>query len=68
MSTRPIVLPDTSEIRLEVKSRSHNFMIAIDGEATQTPRGDGDDHPPRAYEAKMDRAGRYHLLQYLREN
>ena len=35
MNTRPIVLPDSCEIRLEVKSRSHNFMIAIDGETAK---------------------------------
>ena len=30
----------------------------------QTPRGDGDDHPPRALRGEDGRAGRYHLLQY----
>lgn len=39
MSTRPIVLADSSEIRLEVKSRSHNFMIAIDGETAKLHEG-----------------------------
>ena len=31
MNIRPIVLADSSEITLTVESRSHNFLIAIDG-------------------------------------
>ena len=32
MNIRPIVLADSSEITLTVESRSHNFLIAIDGQ------------------------------------
>lgn len=31
LNVRPMVIPDTSEITLEVESRSHSFLIAIDG-------------------------------------
>ena len=31
LNIRPIVINDDSEIRLEVESRSHNFLVAIDG-------------------------------------
>jgi len=31
LNIRPIVIPDDSEIRVEVESRSHNFLVAIDG-------------------------------------
>ncbi len=31
LSIRPIVIPDNSVIDLEVESRSHNFLVAIDG-------------------------------------
>lgn len=31
LNVRPIVIPDDWEISLEVESRSHNFLIAIDG-------------------------------------
>ncbi|MGN1262516.1 MAG: NAD kinase [Prevotella sp.] len=31
LNIRPIVIPDTSEITLTVESRSHNFLVAIDG-------------------------------------
>lgn len=31
LNIRPIVIPDTSEVSLTVESRSHNFLVAIDG-------------------------------------
>lgn len=31
LGARPIVLSDTTEVKIEVSSRSHNFLIAIDG-------------------------------------
>jgi len=31
LNIRPIVIPDSSEITLSVESRSHNFLVAIDG-------------------------------------
>lgn len=31
LNIRPIVIPDSSEITLTVESRSHNFLVAIDG-------------------------------------
>ena len=31
LNVRPIVINDDSEITLEVESRSHNFLVAIDG-------------------------------------
>ena len=67
MSTRPIVLPDTSEIRLEVKSRSHNFMIAIDGEATKLHEGTVMTIRRAPYDAKMVVRGDITYFSTLRE-
>jgi NAD+ kinase len=39
LNVRPIVLPDTSEIELEVESRSHNFLVAIDGRSEKCCEG-----------------------------
>lgn len=33
LNIRPIVVPDNSEIELTVESRSHNFLIAVDGQS-----------------------------------
>lgn len=35
LNVRPIVLPDTAVITLEVESRSHNFLIAVDGRSAK---------------------------------
>lgn len=39
MNVRPIVLSDSSEISLTVESRSHNFLIAIDGRSEKCKEG-----------------------------
>ena len=33
LNIRPIVIPDDTEITLTVESRSHNFLIAVDGQS-----------------------------------
>jgi len=37
LNMRPVVVPDTSEITLRVESRSHNFLIAVDGQSESCP-------------------------------
>ena len=39
LNVRPIVLPDTSQIELTVTSRSHSFLVAIDGRSGKLPEG-----------------------------
>lgn len=39
LNVRPIVIPDDSEIVLTVESRSHNFLIAIDGRSEKCNEG-----------------------------
>ena len=39
MNIRPIVLSDFSEITLTVESRSHNFLIAVDGRSEKCKEG-----------------------------
>ena len=39
LNVRPIVLPDTAEIELTVSSRSHTFLVAIDGRSGKLPEG-----------------------------
>lgn len=41
LNTRPIVISDASEIRLDVESRSHNFLVAIDGRSMKCGEGTG---------------------------
>ena len=39
LNVRPIVLPDSSQIELAVESRSHNFLVAIDGRSEKCREG-----------------------------
>ena len=39
LNIRPIVVPDSVEITLDVESRSHNFLIAIDGRSEKCKEG-----------------------------
>ena len=39
LNVRPIVLPDDSVIELGVESRSHNFLVAIDGRSEKCNEG-----------------------------
>ena len=39
LNVRPIVLPDTAIIELTVSSRSHTFLVAIDGRSSKMPEG-----------------------------
>lgn len=39
LNIRPIVIPDTAEIALEVESRSHSFLVAIDGRSESCVEG-----------------------------
>ena len=39
LNIRPIVVNDTSVIRLDVVSRSHNFLVAIDGRSEKVVEG-----------------------------
>ena len=39
LNVRPIVLPDSAIIELEVESRSHNFLVAIDGRSETCKEG-----------------------------
>jgi len=39
LNVRPIVIPDSAEIALTVSSRSHTFLVAIDGRSSKMPEG-----------------------------
>lgn len=39
LNIRPVVLPDDAVLRLSVSSRSHNFLVAIDGRSEKLAQG-----------------------------
>ena len=39
LNTRPIVIPDTAVVELTVESRSHTFLVSVDGSSLALPEG-----------------------------
>jgi len=39
LNIRPIVMPDTATVELTVHSRSHSFLVAVDGRSFRQPEG-----------------------------
>lgn len=39
LNMRPIVIPDTAHVELTVSSRSHSFLVAVDGRSMKLPEG-----------------------------
>lgn len=39
LTARPLVIPDSAEVTLEVESRSHNFLVAADGRSAKCGEG-----------------------------
>ena len=39
LNVRPIVIPDSAVVELNVSSRSHTFLVAVDGRSTKMPEG-----------------------------
>ena len=39
LNIRPIVIPDTAVITLDVESRSHSFLVAVDGRSVKCSEG-----------------------------
>ena len=39
LNVRPIVIPDSAVVELDVESRSHNFLVAIDGRSEKCKEG-----------------------------
>lgn len=39
LNMRPIVIPDTAEVTLDVESRSHSFLVAVDGRSEKCREG-----------------------------
>jgi len=53
MNIRPIVVPDDSVIELSVASRSHNFLIAVDGRSVKCEEGIGITMRKAGYEIQV---------------
>jgi len=67
MNIRPIVLSDSSEITLTVESRSHNFLVAIDGRSEKCKEGTRLYLRRAPYDVKIVKRSRQSYFNTLRE-
>lgn len=67
LNVRPIVIPDTAQIELTVSSRSHTFLVAIDGRSTKMPEGTTLRLSRAPYEAKVVKRPATRFFTTLRE-
>ena len=67
MNIRPIVLSDSSEITLTVESRSHNFLVAVDGRSEKCKEGTRLTLNRAPYDVKVVKRSRQNYFNTLRE-
>ena len=67
LNVRPIVLPDNSIIELGVESRSHNFLVAIDGRSEKCNEGPKITLRRAPYDIKVVKRSDHRYFNTLRE-
>ena len=67
LNVRPIVLPDSAVIELEVESRSHNFLVAIDGRSEKCKEGTKITLRRAPYDIKVVKRAEHRYFNSLRE-
>ncbi len=67
LNIRPIVVRDDARIELEVESRSHNFLVAIDGRSEKLVEGTRLTVSKAPYEVKMVKRLNQRYFSTLRE-
>ncbi len=67
LNVRPIVLPDNSVIKLGVESRSHNFLVAIDGRSEKCNEGTKITLRRAPYDIKVVKRSDHRYFNTLRE-
>ncbi len=67
LNVRPIVIPDTSVITLDVESRSHSFLVAVDGRSEKCREGTSITLRRAPYNIKVVKRHDNHYFATLRE-
>ena len=67
LNVRPIVLADSSVIELDVESRSHNFLVAIDGRSEKCKEGTKIVLRRAPYDIKVVKRSDHRYFNTLRE-
>ncbi len=67
LNVRPIVIPDSAVIELDVESRSHNFLVAIDGRSEKCKEGTKITLRRAPYDVKVVKRSDHRYFNTLRE-
>ena len=67
LNVRPIVIPDNAVVELNVSSRSHTFLVAIDGRSTKMPEGTAIRLSRAPYVARVVKRASANFFSTLRE-
>ena len=67
LNVRPIVIPDSSLIELDVESRNHNFLVAIDGRSEKFKEGTKITLRRAPYDIKVVKRSDHRYFNTLRE-
>lgn len=67
LSVRPIVIPDDAVVSLKVSSRSHNFLLAVDGRSDSLPENVSVTIRKAPFRVKVVRLGGRSYYDVLRE-
>ena len=67
LNVRPLVIPASAEIVLDVESRSHKFLIAVDGRSEKLPEGTRITIRKAAHEVQIVKRRRRNYIATLRE-
>jgi len=67
LNIRPVVIPDSAKIELTVSSRSHTFLVAIDGRSGKLPEGTTLRLTRAPYIIKVVKRSSTHYFSTLRE-
>ncbi len=67
LNVRPIVIPDSAVVDLDVESRSHNFLVAIDGRSEKCKEGTKITLRRAPYDVKVVKRSDHRYFNTLRE-
>ena len=67
LNVRPIVIPDSAVVDLDVESRSHNFLVAIDGRSEKCKEGTKITLRRASYDVKVVKRSDHRYFNTLRE-
>ena len=67
LNIRPIVVPANAEVTLDIESRSHKFLVAIDGRSEKLSEGVRLHIRKAPYEVQIVKRRRHNYVGTLRE-